>query len=127
MRPSGPFFTADIRTSFFSADVLKKCALIALHLIAEDGRGRESGCQAPDLGDSWECGCPESPVCESEGEAWSEGEDVSSGGSHEGTVCNEALHVIGLCGPGDFLKEWELARVASSCHMALGHAVPGEA
>ena len=27
-----PFINADIRTPFFSADVLKKCALIALHL-----------------------------------------------------------------------------------------------
>ena len=38
-------------------------------------------------------------------------------------MCN-ALHVIGLCGPGDkvslFLKDWELARVAFSCHIALG-------
>ena len=29
--PGSPFFTADIRTPFFSADVLKKCALIAMH------------------------------------------------------------------------------------------------
>ena len=28
----------------FSADVLKKCALIALHFIAEEGRGGEDGC-----------------------------------------------------------------------------------
>ena len=34
-----PFFTADIRTPFFSADVLKKCALIAMHPAAEEGRG----------------------------------------------------------------------------------------
>ena len=38
-------------------------------------------------------------------------------------VCNEALHVIGLYGSGDkislFLKDWELARVALSCHVAL--------
>ena len=36
---------------------------------------------------------------------------------------NEALHVIGLHGSGDkiclFLQDWELAKVASSCHMAL--------
>ena len=31
-----PFINADIRTPFFSADVLKKCAFIALHLIAEE-------------------------------------------------------------------------------------------
>ena len=30
-----PFINADIRTSFFTADVLKKCALVALHLIAD--------------------------------------------------------------------------------------------
>ena len=35
-----PFFNADIRTSLFSADVLKKCALIALHVIAEHGNLR---------------------------------------------------------------------------------------
>ena len=48
---------------------------------------------------------------------------VSSSGSPEGNVCNDALHVIGLCGPGDkiflFLQDWELAKVALSCHMAL--------
>ena len=36
---------------------------------------------------------------------------------------NDALHVIGLHGPGDkisfFLKDWDLAWVALSCHMAL--------
>ena len=38
-------------------------------------------------------------------------------------MSNEALHVIGLYGPGDkisiFLKDWELAKVALSCHTAL--------
>ena len=36
---------------------------------------------------------------------------------------NDALHVIRLYGPGDkislFLKDWKLAKVALSCHMAL--------
>ena len=32
-----PSFAADIRRPFFSADVLTKCALIALHLLEEDG------------------------------------------------------------------------------------------
>ena len=43
--------------------------------------------------------------------------------SREDNVCNEALHVIGLYGPGDkvslFLNDWELAKVALSCHMVL--------
>ena len=65
-----------------------------------------------------------SPMCESGDEAWSEGESASSSGSREGNVGNGALHVIGLCGPGDklslFLKCWEQAKVALSCHVALG-------
>ena len=31
--------------------LLVKCALIAVHLIAEEGRGGEDGCHAPGLGD----------------------------------------------------------------------------
>ena len=58
----------------------------------------------------------ESNVVRGEGEAWSEDESVSSGGSREGNVCSDALHVIGLHGPGGkislFLKDWELAKVA---------------
>ena len=67
-------------------------------------------------------GCPKSPMWESEGEVWSEEEDASSSASREGNVCN-ALHVVGLSGLGDkisiFLKDWKLAKVAPSCHMAL--------
>ena len=55
----------------FSADVIKKCALLALHIIAEEGReGMEF--QVPVLGDGWKMRCPMSPLWESEGEAWSE-------------------------------------------------------
>ena len=115
-------FNADIRTPLFSADVLKKCALIASHLIAEE-EGGEDGCHAPDLGDECNMGCPKSPMWESEGQAWSEDESVSSSDIRGGDVSNDALHVIGLYGPGDkislFLKDWELAKVALSCHMAL--------
>ena len=54
---------------------------------------------------------------------WSEDESVSSSGSRGGNVSNDALHVIGLHGPGDnlslFLQDWELAKVASRCRMAL--------
>ena len=117
-----PFINVAIRTPFLSAEVLKKCALIALHLIAEEGRYGEA-CHVPCLGDEWETSCPKSPMWESGDEAWSEDESVSYGGSREGNVGNYALHVIGLCGPGDkislFLKDWELAKVVLRCHMAL--------
>ena len=88
-------------------------------------RKRRDGCHVLGLGDDWKMGCPKSPMWESGGEAWSEDENVSSSGSREGNVCNDALHVIGLYGPGDndnvslFLQDWELAKVALSWHMAL--------
>ena len=34
-------------------------------------------------------------------------------------MCNGALHVIGLYGPGDKVSLSLLARVALSCHIAL--------
>ena len=62
------------------------------------------------------------------GEAWSEDESVSSMESREDNVCDEALHVIGLYGPGDrvslFLEDWELAKVALSCRIALDMLLP---
>ena len=68
-------------------------------------------------------GCPKSPKWESEGDAWSEDESVSSSGSREGNVCNDALHVdrVAWAWWQDlfFLKDWELAKVALSCHVAL--------
>ena len=74
-----PFFNADIRTLLFSADVLKKCALVALHLKSEEGKGSECFVGLlPDLGETWRFGCPKSPMWESEGEAWYEDESVSS-------------------------------------------------
>ena len=75
------------------------------------------------LGDEWKMGCPKSPMWERKGEAWSEDESVSSSGSREGNGCNDALHVLGLYGLGGkislFLHDWELAKVALSCRMAL--------
>ena len=50
MRPSVPFFNADIRTSLFSADILKKCALLSLHIISEEERDGD-GFQVPGLED----------------------------------------------------------------------------
>ena len=78
---------------------------------------------SPRAGEEWKMGCPKSPKWESEREAWSEDEIVFSTTSHRVTMCNDALHVIRLHGSGDkislFLQDWELAKVALSCHMAL--------
>ena len=55
-----PFINADIRTPLFSAEVLKTCALVALHVIAEEGRDGD-GCQSPWSGGRMEHGLPEEP------------------------------------------------------------------
>ena len=51
---------------------------------------------------------------ESEGEAWSEDESVSSSGFRGGNVSKEALHVIGFYGLCDKIR-------------LFGHVVPGNA
>ena len=94
------FFATDIHSLLFLCwcpqEVRASCPAL------DGGRGNgESGCQAPDLGDARKFGCPKSPMWESEGEAWSEDESVSSSVPRESNVCNDALHVIGLHGPGD--------------------------
>ena len=71
----------------------------ALHEMAEEAVGGD-GFEVPELEEGWKMGCQSSPMWETEGEAWSEDEGVSSSGSREGSVCNYALHVIGLCGLG---------------------------
>ena len=56
---------------------------------------------------------------------------MSSSGSREGNVCNDALHVIGLHGAGDkislFLEDWELAWVGIELPHGPEHAMPGNA
>ena len=47
--------------SFVSAETLKACALIGLHLVAAEGEAGSSGSPSRDSGDMWREGCPESP------------------------------------------------------------------
>ena len=51
------------------------------------------------------------------------GSSASSSDSCEDNVGINTLHVIGLHAPGDkislFLLDWKVAKVASSCHIAL--------
>ena len=78
------------------------------------------------LGDEWKLVCPKSPIWESDGEAWSEDESVSSSDSREDNV------VIGLYGPGDNVS-LSLLEGLGGCKGGLelshgpGHAVPGHA
>ena len=56
-----PFINPDIRTPLFSADVLKKCALLALHMKAEEERDGD-GFQVPELGGEGERSCLSFPA-----------------------------------------------------------------
>ena len=51
-----------LRNPYVSAEMLKACSLIGLHLLAADYEVGSSGSQSPDLGDMWKCGCPKSPI-----------------------------------------------------------------
>ena len=111
-----------LQIPFVSAETLKACALIGLHLLAagEDG----SSCsQSPDLGDMWRYGCPKSPDWDGNVELWTESEGTSSSGQCEHNVESLALNVMRQDQSGEnislFLEDWELARVALSCHIAL--------
>ena len=81
------------RTSLFSADILKKCALVALHLIAEEGGDGEDGCHAPGL--------------ETSGKLAAHRVQTNLGRKpkvclpvalEKAMVCKDALHVIGCIG-----------------------------
>ena len=52
-----PFIDPGIRLPCFSEDVLKKCAFIALHVMAEEVRDGD-GFQVPQLGAKWKNGLP---------------------------------------------------------------------
>ena len=120
-----PFFNADIRILLFSADPQEVCAPRLARNCGRDG----DGCHVPALGDERKMGCPNSPMWESEGEAWSEDEHASSSNSREGNVCNDALHVVGLYGPGDKIFFFPAGLGAGKGGIELshgpGHAVPG--
>ena len=82
-----------------------------------------SGCQSLDLGDAWRYGFPKSPDLDSDVESWTESEGTSSSEQCEYNVESLVLSVMGQDQTGEkislFLEDWELAKVALSCHSAL--------
>ena len=97
---------------FVSAETLKTCARNGLHLLAADSGAGSSGSQSLDLGDMSRQGC----FCSAS--------DTSLGCDHyeHNSACraievigqNWSSEVVALC-----LEEWELRRVALSCHLAM--------
>ena len=91
--------------------------------MAEETASVSSGSLSPDFGDTWRYGCPKSPDWDSDVESWTESEGTSSSELREHNVESLALNVVGQNWSGEeislILKDWELARVALSCHTAL--------
>ena len=86
-----------------------------LHLWASDYEVGSGGSHSPDLGDMWRHGCPVSP-------------ERFSSCSTSVTCCGgeeyeQAIQVVGQDWSSEvavlFLEDWELGRVALSCHMAV--------
>ena len=99
---------------FVSAETLKACALIGLHLLAAEGEYGLSGSQSRDLGDMWRYGCPKSPDWDGNVESWTESEGTSSSEQCEHNVESRALNVMGRDQSGEkvslFLEHWNLQR-----------------
>ena len=76
--------------SLVSAEPVKACALIGLHLLAEGEAG--SGGQSPDLGDMWRQGCPKSLEWIS---SWSASETSLGCAVYEHNSECRAIEVIG--------------------------------
>ena len=105
---------------FVSVETLKVCALIGLHLLAAEGEAGSSGSQSPVLGDMWRHGCPMSLEWIS---SCSASETSCGGEEYEHNNECRAIEVIGQDRSSEvaalFLQDWELGRVALSCHMAM--------
>ena len=93
-----------------SAETVKACALIGLHMTAEENALRSDRDSSPDLGEMWKYGCTKSPVWSGDGLDEERGEDASA---IEVVGQNWTSEVISL-----FLEDWEVGR-ASSCHLSV--------
>ena len=103
-----------------TAETLKACALIGLHMIAGETTRSFSGI-SPDLGDMWRCDCPKSFDCGSDLDVWAESECTPRHEVYEHTnECVVLLKSLGRTGQASlFFEDWELGRVALCCHMAI--------
>ena len=79
----------------FSAETVKVCAMIGLHMMAEENALRSDRVSSPDLGEMWKYGCPKSQVWSDDGLEEERGEDTSSVEYYEHTVDNLAIEVVG--------------------------------
>ena len=102
---------------------MKACALTDLHMMAEENALRSDRDSSPDLGEMWKYGCRKSPLWRGDGFEGERSEDTSSVESYEHNVDNLAIEVVGQNWSSEvislFLKDWEVGRVALSCHLSM--------
>ena len=71
----------------------------------------------------WKYGCPTRPVWSDDGLEEERGEDASSVECYEHNVDNFAIEVVGQNWSSEvislFLEDWEVGRVALSCHLSM--------
>ena len=91
--------------------------------MAAEGETGSSGGQSPLKEACGDTVAPKSPDWDSDGEWWSEREGLSASDFREHNEESLALHVMGQNWSSEkvslFLEDWELARVALRCHVAL--------
>ena len=101
----------DFANPFVSAETLKACALIGLHLLAVGGDAGSSGSQSPDLGDTWKYGCSKSRDWDGNVESWTESEGPSSSEQCEHNVESLALNVMEQDWVNRFLSSWKIGNL----------------
>ena len=78
-----------------SAEAVKACALIGLHMMTAENALRSDGDTSLEIGDMWRYGGAKSLVWSSGGDDWAGCEGTSSFEDHEHNVDNLALEVVG--------------------------------
>ena len=103
-----------------SAETVKACALIGLRTMAEENALRSNSDSSLDLGMA-----AQTALCAAE---WAGSEDASSLEYYEHNVGNLAIEVVGQNWSSEvislFLEDWEVGRVALSCHLSMEPVMP---
>ena len=102
---------------------MKTCALIGLHMMAEESALWSDRGSSPDPGEMWKYGCPKSPVWSGDGFEGERSESTSTLEYYEHNVDNLAIEVVGQNWSSDvislFLEDWKVGRMALSCHLSM--------
>ena len=98
----------------FSAETVKACALIGLHMLAEENALWSDRDSSPDPGEMWKYGCPKSPSWSGEGFHGERSEAASSKEYYEHNVDDLAIEVGGQNRSSEvislYFEDWEVAQ-----------------